>query len=901
MDEFQRSEYPAMLANLQPGQAVQTVNDRLKRIGKTNTEIADWLQERRRVEEQYVAGLKRLLLFKVPNASSELSIFQPSWDKILNSTDAIAASHHLFSQRVEKDVESPLRQFNSRKDVQNMQTMSSNLSSIAKELEDAQEKVDKLSKKGGKASALKVDTANARLESASSQWESQAPFILETLQALDEQRCNHLRDVLTQLQTHEVDQADRLRAAANDALTTILEADTSKEVDNFVAKVTGGRPKARTGTGNGSGNGTISRTPTATRQSTSVNTQPPSTADSTLAPPPPTASSYDNDARSEHSVRSTEKSESKLRSRIGTVFGRRRSSVHAGFGQLSPGKGGSYSRTSSSHGRLSPHASSSNLAISTGKLDALAEDPDTQKSSRSEDTEQASETNGTHAEHSSGFAPAGTMSAHLNGMTAEEIFDTPPPPGPPPSHLNKEGEPAKDNDGFTIPPAANDPISQAQREAANEAGGDEHEQLFRLNIQNSPIAEEDPDAAKAAQLSVANTLGLPAKRAGTVRGRRDVRNTVYMPSTIPLSASEPSASLSPGEPTQNLPPSPALHGTSSSMSSKPSAIHTLASEASVTGTSDTQSVRSATSLGSMAHGKHPELTGPGLNSSIVESVSATFDEGALKSVKINGEIAFAYNGDGMLSDSREIIRINDFPSLESIGPNRIFVSSTPSPEEFTLDISHIPSKTATPGFTYRVHAEEPSSAHLANHCPLLIKPSWKPMGDKLGLVLLYKLNPEFLGGDRPVSLKGFTLVATYEGARASGVQTKPTGTHLKDKHLVYWRMGDVNLQPGEEWQKIICRVIGAENAEPKPGTIEARWEYMSSATVGEEGSHFISISRRAENKGKGKAIEEEDESDVDDPFADDSAAASPKAKDEGFTWREVPTVRKIVSGRYEAK
>lgn len=31
-------------ANLQPGQAVQVVNDRLKRIGKVNTEIADWLQ-----------------------------------------------------------------------------------------------------------------------------------------------------------------------------------------------------------------------------------------------------------------------------------------------------------------------------------------------------------------------------------------------------------------------------------------------------------------------------------------------------------------------------------------------------------------------------------------------------------------------------------------------------------------------------------------------------------------------------------------------------------------------------------------------------------------------------------------------------------------------------------------
>lgn len=608
------------------------------------------------------------------------------------------------------------------------------------------------------------------------------------------------------------------------------------------------------------------------------------------------------------------------------MFSRRRSSVQAGFGQLSPGKGlGSFSRTSSSHGRLSPHGSSSNLAIPTaGRLDALAEDPDTPKLPRPEDDEQGTETNGSFGDHSGGAAPAGPPSAHLNGMTAEEIFDAPPPPGPPPSHQNKEAELAKDNDGYTIPPAANDPISQAQREAAHEAGGDDHEHLFKLNIQNSPIAEEDPDAAKAAQLSLANTLGtmqLPARRAGTVRGRRDVRNTMYVPSSIPFPGLEHSSPLSVGEPTQHLPPSPAVPGTSSSMSSKPSAIHTLASEASVTGTSDTQSVRSAGSLGGLAHGKHPELTAPGLNSSIVESVSATFEDGAVKSVRINGEIAFAYNGDGLFSDSkcsleafmgnvdltfytaRETIRINDFPSLESIGPNKIFVSSTPSPEEFTLDLSHIPAKTATPGFTYRVHADEPSSTHLASHCPLLIKPTWKPVGDKLGLVLLYKLNPEFLGSHKPVVLKNFNLVATYEGARASGVQTKPTGTHLKDKHLVYWRFGDANLQPGEEWQKIICRIIGAENAEPKPGVIEARWEYVSSATVGEEGSHFISISRRKEDKGKGLAVDEDDksESEEDDPFADDTTAVSLRTTRETYSWEEVPTARKIVSGKYEAK
>lgn len=362
------------------------------------------------------------------------------------------------------------------------------------------------------------------------------------------------------------------------------------------------------------------------------------------------------------------------------MLGRRRQSVHGGFGQLSPGKNaGPFNRASSSHGRLSPHTSASNLAISTGRLDALTEAPDTPRLPKPEATEEAAATNGTHAETSDENAPPRTAPAGLNGMTAEEIFDAPPPPGPPPSHLNKEGEPAKDEEGFTIKPAANDPISQAQRDAADEAG-EEHEQLFKLNIQNSPIAEEDPDESKAAQLSVANTLStmqMPARRSGTVRGRRDVRNTMYMPTPPTLPGAEAAASLSPGEPTQNLPPSPALQGAGSSMSSRPSAIHTLASEASVTGTSDTQSVRSATSLGGLGHGKHPELAAPGLNSSIVETVSASFEGGVLKTVRINGEIAFAYNGDGTVSEGRPLhILVNSIVLIDVKQPAKQSVSTT---------------------------------------------------------------------------------------------------------------------------------------------------------------------------------------------------------------------------------
>ncbi|KAK6957580.1 hypothetical protein Daesc_000367 [Daldinia eschscholtzii] len=854
MEDLSRAEYPAMLAHLHPNQAVHALNDRVKRISKVNTEIADWLQERRKVEEQYVQGLKRLTQFRVPNAQSELGTFQPQWDKIIQSADALAMSHHIFATKIEKDVETPLRSFHQRKEMVNIQTIQGNLQNMARELEDAQERSDKLSRKGGKASAQKVELAASKLESAAQQWESQAPFIFESLQALDESRLNQLRDCLTQYGTYEGEQAQSHQAEAETVLNSLLDYSTAAEIQQFVAKTTAGRPKIE------------KRTSTA-RQSSSL-----SERNSTLAPPNahPTA-----DDRSEHSVSREGQSENKLRSRIGTMLGRRRQSIHGGFGPLSPAKGPFGRNIKSAHG-LSPRTSSSNLGDSTNRLGSLVEDPlSTETPSRTSETKEKTShegTNGLGRDNSTDVPPPGTatsQTSHVNGNSIPpDVADVPPPPGPPPS----QKEPEKDSEGFSVPAPANDPISQAEREAA----AHEAEQLFKLNIQKEPVAEEDPEEKKAALSNVANSLsamGMPARKGGTIRGRRDVRNTIYVP-----------APVSEGSATDNQHPFPPIHA----VTSKSAGVATLASEASVAGTSDTQSVRSGNSLSSTIHAKHPDMHEPGLNSSVMETVSATFENGEVRGVKVNGEIAFSYNAaDAFNMPTHLPIRINNFATLEVIGPNRIFVTNDAPehPDQFNLDLSHL-HKTSI-GFSYRLHVE--SDTTPTEHVPILVHPVWKPQGDKLGLLLQYKLNPafKFANGGASVQVHNLVLFATYEG-KASGAQTKPSGTHLKDKHLVYWRLGDVTLSPDADWQKIVCRIIGDQGVEPKPGSIEARWEITPPSGFVESAS-AISVSKFEEGKSKEVELTE------DDPFADDTAAV-----EEG-KWVDVPTVRKLVSGKYEAR
>ena len=172
-----------------------------------------------------------------------LRIFEVSWKKIINSTETIAASHATLSQRIEQDVEQPLRSFTSNnREMSGIATIQGNLGNMAKELEDAQDKSEKLGKKGGKASTQKMESAASKLQTATQQWEAQSPFVFEKLQALDESRLNHLRDVLTQYETHEADQIERNRVTVEQTLRSLLEIDSSQEIRNWAQTAVARRP-----------------------------------------------------------------------------------------------------------------------------------------------------------------------------------------------------------------------------------------------------------------------------------------------------------------------------------------------------------------------------------------------------------------------------------------------------------------------------------------------------------------------------------------------------------------------------------------------------------------------------------------------------------------------------------
>lgn len=457
---------------LQPGQAVDVLNERVTQVGRLNNSIASWLAERRMVEEQYAAGLRKLARRNIDEA--DLGIFSVPWSAMTGCMDTLAEAHATLANRVEVDIERPLRDYASQnREMQQMNNVQGNLNAIAKEMEKAAEKTEKLLAKGEKADANKVANATSDLDNARVQWDAQAPFVFESLQSLDERRVNQLRDMLTQLQTLETDQVEKSRVAAEQTLNVLLNVETADEIKTFALRAVNAKPRAA--------------------QRASFMPALPGSSSGTPARPAAT-----NDAASEVSESTPEpkKGFAKGLKRFGTVISRRRESkmpatlpsMAESTEERKPKSSpfGRMGRSKDSYGLDPPQEEPS---ASQRPHSPLRMGSEILESPISRDPPQLGEIprlNGNSAQGSS-------TNNYTDGSHQSDLANL----DPPKAYSRPTLEPPRDSDGFSVPPASADPISQAQAEAAAETP------QFNVNIRQAPIHEEGGEAALA---SVATKL-----------------------------------------------------------------------------------------------------------------------------------------------------------------------------------------------------------------------------------------------------------------------------------------------------------------------------------------------------------------------------------------------------------
>jgi hypothetical protein len=283
---------------------------------------------------------------------------------------------------------------------------------------------------------------------------------------------------------------------------------------------------------------------------------------------------------------------------------------------------------------------------------------------------------------------------------------------------------------------------------------------------------------------------------------------------------------------------------------------------------------------------------PGLNTSIVETLSAWFSNGSVTRAILLGELALVYNPESLSEPfGSETIRLENFTALEKVAPNPAFIEMVPGKAgEYTVDLSPI-TKTSV-AFKYQVHL---ASDSIASHAPLLLKPVWKVEATQTSVILNYTMNPAFEKTLSP-GLKSLTMsnviIMIYldpSGAKATSCKAMGGGAFARERNAVYWKLGDINLTRDGPAQTLKARLF--TDGEAKPGNVEARWEIGSEQMLGLGSGLSVSKLETSTAKDHEEA----------DPFADESTTTTPAgASTPEHVWKEISVVRKRRSGTYLA-
>lgn len=216
---------------------------RLTSAETLNTDVANWLRDRARIETSYAAELEKLGNRQVPNLSESLSVV---WDSLLQSTRDISNASSTLASKIFVDVEQPMRTFNKGHQWMEIKPLCDELDSQAQLLQSHQDKVDKLLRKPSRQNQ-EFEIAQHSLTEVQLQWESRASSLINQIEGIDGSRLELLKSTLITLGTMQTDHCTKAGTANEALLNDLFKFEPTKDLEDFAAKVSNGdiRPPPR--------------------------------------------------------------------------------------------------------------------------------------------------------------------------------------------------------------------------------------------------------------------------------------------------------------------------------------------------------------------------------------------------------------------------------------------------------------------------------------------------------------------------------------------------------------------------------------------------------------------------------------------------------------------------------
>ncbi|KAK9488407.1 Muniscin C-terminal mu homology domain-containing protein [Lipomyces starkeyi] len=420
-----------------------------------------------------------------------------------------------------------------------MRVIQENLSSVAREIESAEDKVEKYKKKG----SSKIAEAHQNVNNAVAEWDSQAPLVFEKLQGIDEARLVMLKDVLTRYETSEVDKVQRVVSLCEGNLNSLLSFDPQDEIKVYALQIqTNGVPRtARTSSRH-------APPPTSPMHETASSA---STVQSSVVVASPSGKRRTSIATADTITSSPNSSRSKF-SRMSTILrpGKSEGSRRGLFGHKDKDKNKYREQIDVSPVREPSHMSTETASIASSRSRSSRPEPPPHRT-----TSGAVPVLSSSATQAPGSATTSPQSAApfvvtngngynedpdaINVIGTVDHSERPTPAAPLPSQSiqlvpasqPQPQQPQVDSEGFSIP----QPISKDSALASLEddlTAYHDQQSTIKVDIQSQTIRDEQDDAQAAVERVAASLRSRPTISGRSMRGRRgEIQSKLLGPGT----------------------------------------------------------------------------------------------------------------------------------------------------------------------------------------------------------------------------------------------------------------------------------------------------------------------------------------------------------------------------------
>ncbi|KAG7919762.1 hypothetical protein KL905_003627 [Ogataea polymorpha] len=295
-------------------------------------------------------------------------------------------------------------------------------------------------------------------------------------------------------------------------------------------------------------------------------------------------------------------------------------------------------------------------------------------------------------------------------------------------------------------------------------------------------------------------------------------------------------------------------------------------------TGSTMLSRTNTGTGGLSSGqiRHPNLTQPGLNASVVEIYNASFKDGEVTGCNVIGEVAFSYLLDKSVQKipSKIELQLSSSGALPSFITNPMFIQQNQQqPNHFTImDPSQIHLRTVG-GLKYMLNSSKP---------PIVVHPIWKHEQSQSTVIISIKPSDELLPllESGSIELANLMVSVSITGAQAASAATKPSGSFNREKNRVTWNLTSTPFvfSASHHEERLIARFMTNGVAREADAGIQLRFTINS-----ETGAELVS--RLNTNIGI-KALSDT----AEDPFS-----STDHIEEE---WSPVTTLQTIIAGSY---